>query len=176
VTPVALVGLLAESARMRVFAAVVLGASTPVGIADRTDLTLRDIVGALRRLVEGGLIEDRDGTLTARTDLFQDAVRAYGPVRDNEALDPDGARAGVLRAFIVDGRLASIPAARGKRRIVLEHLARTFVPGVRYPEREVDAMLRAWHPDHAALRRHLVDEDLLARDAGSYWRIGGPTD
>jgi len=47
---------------------------------------------------------------------------------------------------------------------------------VRYPEREVDAMLRAWHPDHAALRRHLVDEDLLARDAGMYWRIGGPTD
>ena len=36
------------------------------------------------------------------------------------------------------------------------------------------AVLRAWHPDHAALRRYLVDELLLARDAGIYWRIGGP--
>jgi hypothetical protein len=91
-----------------------------------------------------------------------------------EALDPDRVRASVLRSYIVDGRLTSFPAARGKRRIVLEHVVTMFEPGVRYPEREVDAMLRAWHPDHAALRRYLVDEDLLARDAGVYWRIGGP--
>jgi hypothetical protein len=58
--------------------------------------------------------------------------------------------------------------------VVLEHIAALFEPGVRYPEREVDAILRAWHPDHAALRRYLVDEQLLARDAGEYWRIGGP--
>jgi len=176
VTPVALVGLLAESTRMRVFAAVVLGASTPSLIAERTELTLRDIIGALRRLIDGGLVEDRDGVLSARTEVFQEAVRAHGPTRESAALDPDSARASVLRAFIADGRLISIPATRSKRRVILEHVARTFVPGVRYPEREVDAMLRAWHPDHAALRRHLVDEDLLARDAGMYWRIGGPTD
>jgi hypothetical protein len=79
----------------------------------------------------------------------------------------------VLRSFVVDGRLVSIPAARGKRRIILEHIVAAFEPGVRYPEREVGAILRAWHPDHAALRRYLVDEMLLARDNGVYWRIGG---
>ena len=86
----------------------------------------------------------------------------------------DAARAAVLRAFIVDAQLVSIPAARGKRRVVLEHIVSGFEPGVRYPEREIDAVLRVWHPDHAALRRHLVDEDLMARDHGIYWRIGGP--
>jgi hypothetical protein len=80
----------------------------------------------------------------------------------------------VLRAFLVQGRLVSIPAARAKRRVILEHIVTAFEPGVRYPEREVNAVLRAWHPDHAALRRYLVDEELLARDAGVYWRIGGP--
>ncbi len=58
--------------------------------------------------------------------------------------------------------------------MILEHLATAFEPGVRYPEREVDAILRSWHPDHAALRRYLVDERLMARDGGVYWRIGGP--
>ena len=58
--------------------------------------------------------------------------------------------------------------------LVLEHIAAAFAPGVKYPEREVDATLRAFHPDHAALRRYLVDEELLTRDAGVYWRIGGP--
>jgi hypothetical protein len=176
VTPVALIGLLAESTRMRVFAAVLLGASTPGEVTDRTNITLRDVMAALRRLGDGGVISTVDGALTAHPELFAESIRAHGPVRDAEPLDPDSARASVLRAFITDGRLASIPAARGKRRVVLEHLARAFVPGVRYPEREVDAVLRAWHPDHAALRRHLIDEDLLARDAGVYWRIGGPTD
>jgi 8-oxo-dGTP diphosphatase len=40
----------------------------------------------------------------------------------------------------------------------------------------VDDLLRAWHDDHAALRRYLVDELLLARKDGVYWRIGGFVD
>jgi hypothetical protein len=122
-------------------------------------------------------VVDRDGVLTARPELFADAAKEDAGTREaGEPLDPDAARAAVLRVFIVEGRLTSIPAPRGKRRVVLEHIARSFVPGVRYPERDVNAILRAWYPDHAALRRYLVDEDLLARDAGVYWRIGGPTD
>ena len=49
-------------------------------------------------------------------------------------------------------------------------------PGVRYPEREVNALLAVWHPDVAALRRYLVDEGLLTREAGVYWRSGGWVD
>ena len=66
-----------------------------------------------------------------------------------------------------------MPAARSKRLVVLDHVARTFEPGVRYPERDVNAMLGAFFDDYAALRRYLVDEGFLARDAGTYWRIGG---
>jgi hypothetical protein len=72
-----------------------------------------------------------------------------------------------------DGRLTSIPAQRSKRLVVLHHLLRVFEPGVRYPEREVNALLAVWHPDVAALRRYLVDEGLLTREAGVYWRTGG---
>jgi hypothetical protein len=174
---------------MRVFAAVLLGASTPADVMSRTDVTLRDVMAALRRLTDGGLIVDQEGVLAARPEVFGEVAKATGrraplaegggadgTLRQSEPLDPDAARAAVLRAFIVDGRLTSIPVVRSKRRIVLEHVARSFVPGVRYPERDVNAILGAWHPDHAALRRYLVDEELLARDAGVYWRIGGPTD
>ncbi len=66
-----------------------------------------------------------------------------------------------------------MPAVRGKRLVVLEHIAACFEPGVKYPERAVDAILRAWHDDYAALRRYLVDEQLLAREHGAYWRTGG---
>lgn len=173
-TPEMLVGLLAESRRMRVFAAVVLGAENPAEIAQRAGVSRREAVEALRRLSDGGLVSAH-APLRAHVELFTEVTRSVAAARPAaQALDPDQARAAVLRAFVVDGRLVSIPAARAKRLVVLEHIVALFEPGVRYPEREVDAVLRAWHPDHAALRRYLVDEQLLARDAGQYWRIGPP--
>ncbi|MCA1825252.1 MAG: DUF2087 domain-containing protein [Frankia sp.] len=59
----------------------------------------------------------------------------------------------MLRNFVRDGRLVTIPARQAKRRVVLDHIARVFEPGVRYPEREVNAILRAFHPDYAGSRR-----------------------
>ena len=83
----------------------------------------------------------------------------------------------VLRAFLgADGRLVSIPAKRAKRLVVLDLLARLFEPGERYPEVEVNALLRAFHDDVAALRRYLVDEGFLDRADGVYWRTGGSVD
>jgi hypothetical protein len=88
-------------------------------------------------------------------------------------MDPDRQKAAILRTFVVDGRLVRVPAARAKRRVILEHLAACFEPGVKYPEKAVDVILRAWYSDYASLRRYLVDEELLGRENGVYWRTGG---
>ncbi|HEY8474532.1 MAG TPA: DUF2087 domain-containing protein [Natronosporangium sp.] len=174
--PEQLCGLLAEPDRLAVFAAVVLGVRTPAEVAEATGLTARQTAVALRRLTDGGLVQmDEGGGLAADADAFKTAVRSAAPDKQPTVdLDPDPSRAAVLRTFIRDGRLVQIPASRSKRRVVLEHIAMAFEPGRKYPERVVDAVLRAWHPDHATLRRYLVDEELMDRDAGWYWRIGGP--
>lgn len=82
-----------------------------------------------------------------------------------------------LRAFLSDGRLVRLPARWARRRAVLEHIVQSFEPGQRIPEQEVDVVLRAWcadgATDHVTLRRYLVDEGLLSRDHGIYWRSGG---
>jgi hypothetical protein len=82
----------------------------------------------------------------------------------------------ILRRYLRDGRLASMPRPGHKRQIVLEHLAQQFEPGRRYGEPEVNSVLRPWWSDVAALRRYLVDAALLAREGGEYWRIGGPVE
>lgn len=80
----------------------------------------------------------------------------------------------VLRAFLTDdGRLHTIPSKRAKLLVVLDHLAQAFEPGRRYPEAEVNEMLQRLHPDHAALRRYLVENLFLTREDGVYWRSGG---
>jgi hypothetical protein len=78
----------------------------------------------------------------------------------------------VLAAFVEAGRLTAIPAQRKKRLVVLRWLAEEFQPGRRYPEAEVNAILARRDPDFATLRRLLVDEDLLQRSRGLYWRTG----
>ena len=82
--------------------------------------------------------------------------------------------AAILRAFLdAQGRLVTVPAKRAKRLVVLDHLAQRFEPGERYSESEVNNRLREAHDDVAALRRYLVDEGFLSREAGVYWRTGG---
>jgi len=78
-----------------------------------------------------------------------------------------------LQVFMRDGRLAEVPVRQAKRRRLLDWICQSFEPGRRYSEAEVNAVLRALHDDHAALRRYLVDEDFLAREDGCYWRTGG---
>jgi hypothetical protein len=78
-----------------------------------------------------------------------------------------------LHVFMRDGRIAQLPAKMSRRRVLLEEVVQAFEPGVRYPEAAVDDFLRGLHDDHAALRRYLVDEALLERSEGVYWRIGG---
>lgn len=87
---------------------------------------------------------------------------------------PPAERAAVLRTFIgPDGGLRQIPAKHSKRLIVLDLLAGQFTPGQRYTEVQVNAILRGYHDDVAALRRYLVENGFMDREAGWYWRIGG---
>lgn len=93
---------------------------------------------------------------------------------DFGAFDPDVRR--VLRTYLRDGRLQTMPRRGARRRIVLDFLATRFEPGVHYTEPDVNAVLREYHDDVAALRRYLVDEGLLSREGGQYWRSGGWVD
>ena len=51
-------------------------------------------------------------------------------------------------------------------------MAEDFQPGRLYPEEEVNRIISRRHPDFAALRRYLVDEELMQRRRGVYWRTG----
>lgn len=81
-----------------------------------------------------------------------------------------------LQPFVRDGRIVAMPARPARRRLLLDCVAQAFEPGLRYPEAVVDDVLRVVCEDHAVLRRYLVDEGFLSRQAGIYWRSGGTVD
>lgn len=167
-------GLLADEDRLRVFSAMALGARTVPDLADAAQLDPRLVVKALQRLESGGVITGDGTEWELRRDVI--AAEARSTAKTFEPYDEEGLpprQAAVLRAFLREGRLLSIPSARSKRLVVLDHVAKVFEIGTRYTERDVDVLLRAFHSDFAALRRHLVDEEFLARDHSVYWRTGG---
>jgi hypothetical protein len=175
-----LLALLAEPDRLKALAAVALGAGTVAEVAERAGLEPRAAARAINQLVAGGLLEGEAAKgYEVRTAVLRAAARR--PAAGQE--DGGSQVSEVVGRFVRGGRLVAIPAARGKRLAVLNHLAGLFEPGRRYPEREVNEILRAWHPDYAMLRRYLVDDGFLDRadepaPSGSrsdkvYWRTGG---
>jgi hypothetical protein len=127
----------------------------------------KPIERALARLVARGLVDVAQGRCRLATEQILFAARKIA-----ESRRPAGT-GDVLSRFMSKGRLNAIPAARSKRLIALDRLAQEFEPGRRYREPDVNATLRRYHDDVAALRRYLVDEGFMSRDHGIYWRSGG---
>ena len=171
-----LIGSLGSPQRLRVMAAVILGAGTYQQVRAMSELDARTVHRELDRLVAAGLVGvEPDGRFVGRLEDLADAARSMAKASAAaEAREPSATpEERVRRTFLRDGRLVQIPTQRSKRLVILDVLAQEFEPGRRYPEREVNRRLRGWHDDVAALRRYLVDEGFLERAGGEYWRAGG---
>jgi len=181
VSPESVIGLLAEPDRLRVFAALVLGARSVAEASRAADLDQRAVVRALQRLNAGGLVERVDQQYRPVPEVFKQIARTTAaPARTEEHGYADQRVETVLRTFVKDGRLTALPAQAARRQMLFEHIVRSFEPGRSYAEAEVNAILRAWTDggacDHVTLRRYLVDAGLLARESNHYWRTGGWVD
>jgi hypothetical protein len=168
-----ILALLAEPDRLRVVAALLLGYSGIADISSVSGVDERTVAKAIARLVAGDLVVQEETGYRFATEEFKTVARRIAEEDPEEGVEAPAADARVLRSYMRSGRLVTIPAARSKRRIVLEYLAQEFEPGRRYPERKVNEILGNFNEDTAALRRYLVDEYFLTRERGYYWRSGG---
>jgi hypothetical protein len=179
-TPDEILRALADPERLRVVGVLAGADATASGLADALGLPLPRIRKHLNRLTATGIVRLSQDRTSYRLDAetLRWAAEQFGPPRDaglalGAATEDEEA---VLRTFFRNGRLTEIPAKESKRRIVLERIALEFEPGVRYEERAVNAIVGRFFTDHASIRRYLVDEGFLSREAGEYWRTGGRVD
>lgn len=71
---------------------------------------------------------------------------------------------GLPRQIINNGVIQQIPRNQTKRALLLRLVVEDFNQGTAYTETEVNLILKKRYTDHAALRRYLVDGQLLDRD------------
>lgn len=175
------VAALGEGDRLRVVAALVLGAGSVVAVADATAIPADRVGRALGRLQQIGLVEhDRHG-FRFKEEVLRALARGGQRPRPGDGQDTGESKAAepggspVVRAFVKEGRLTAIPSTHSKRLQILDLIAQDFEIGKRYSERRVTEILLRWYPDYAALRRYLVEDGFLERQGGggSYWRAGG---
>ncbi len=168
------VGLALSPIRLSLLGRAAEGTIDVAAIAAGHRVAERTVLVELGKLRSAGLIDGNNHLVRARLREVAMALPQDPPI-DPELVGEGwtSEEADVLARFFSGDRLVGIPAARAKRLVVLERLAQEFEPGVRYQEPEVNFRLQLFHPDYAALRRYLVDEGLMTRAEGVYWRTGG---
>lgn len=175
---------LSDPQRLRIVGLLAGRACSVESLAAELALPLATVVRHVRVLRSVGLVRadgaSRGTALELRIDTLQgigrqldelehgaDRSAVAGP--DGESLASDDAK--VLRGYLEDGRLTTIPAQEKKRLVVLRWLRdRVFTEDREYPEKEVNQRLALFHPDVASLRRGIVDAGLASRSAGLYRR------
>ena len=78
----------------------------------------------------------------------------------------------ILSLYLDGETIKEIPMKRKKQVVILKWLVQKFEMDRKYHELELNERLRVYNPDVAALRRYMVEEQLMARDnQNMYWRL-----
>lgn len=73
-----------------------------------------------------------------------------------------------LKDFFENGKLKSIPTARGKREHVLRFLVSKLEYNRIYTEKEINEFISGFHPDFCTIRREFIMNKLMVRSGGKY--------
>jgi predicted transcriptional regulator len=170
--------VLADEKRLQIVGLLARQAYSVEELAAILKLSSATVSHHLRRLAKAGLVQAAADQhyhvyslrLETLHEMSQQIFSQDRLQETTENLDLDAYDRKVLRDYMVDGRLKSIPRQWKKRQVILRYLVEQFEPDRRYTEREVNEIIVQTHDDFATLRRELIDVQLMARDREIYWR------
>ncbi len=171
---------LADANRLKIVGLLAREPLTVEQLAPMLDLSPSTVSHHLARLAAAGLVSARAEGYYSVYELNTKALEATAQrllAREElpkiaEDVDMAAFDRKVVQSYLTpDGRLSRIPSQQKKLLAVLRWLLPNFEPGVRYTEKQVNAILGRFNEDTAFLRRELVDFRFMAREKGEYWRI-----
>jgi biotin operon repressor len=174
---------LADSNRLKVLGLLAQRPYSGEELAALLDLKPSTVSHHLAKLAEAGLVSARAQGYYSVYQLETAAlerIRLLFPGQDVAAAAAEVDANAYDRKVVADysrpdGGLKTLPAQRKKLEALLRHVVKSFEPGRRYSELQVNEILAHFHPDTASLRRELVGYGLMQREGGGgeYWRVEG---
>lgn len=171
---------LADPTRLQLLGLLSVHERSVAELAEALAVTAPTVSHHLSRLKQLGLVAVRADGTSRHYRLDENALRelaqriletgTLSSIGDDTDLDAEDRR--IVRGFLRDGRLTTIPSQRKKRAAVLRMLAGHFDPSRTYTEAEANEIIAVWHDDVATLRRELVMARWLRRDRrGTSYRL-----
>lgn len=169
---------LGQAERLRIAGLLVDHNFSIAQLSEQLGLRESVVSSHLQKLVAAGLAttSDHNGTRCYRLDskaleqlnrkVFAQSNRARNVTREELSQR-------IFRHYVDGEQLKELPVNYEEQMVILRWLAEHFQEGIRYPEREVNQILKRHYPDYALLRRYLVDNHLMQRAGGFYWRQDG---
>ncbi len=147
-------------------------------LAANLGVTSATVSHHLAKLQQADLVEARVlqyyNVYALRADVLRATAEQFASTTWLDSVTPtlnlDAYANKILGEYFVRGRLKELPGQLKKREVILRHVAQVFEPGKRYSEKRVDEILKSFSADAAMLRHVLVNDKLLVKAGGHYWR------
>lgn len=170
---------LSDKSRLQILKSLAVEDMYVERLAERLGLTPSTISFHLKKLADAGAVTSSKSQYytiySLKRDVFETSILEILQKESDEAqiqAQRDAEyRQKVINAFFEYGKLKSIPAQRKKERIVLEEILQSFAFDRLYSEKEVNLIIADFHDDFCTLRRDMIGERLLERNADGYRRI-----
>ena len=170
---------LADKSRLQILKSLALEDMYVERLAERLGISAPTVSFHLKKLADAGAVASYKSQYymmySLNKDVFEtsmlEIIREKSDEAEIQAQRDAEYRKKVIDAFFEYGKLKSIPSQRKKERIVLEVIADAFEYDRVYTEREVNVIIADFFDDFCTIRRDMVAENLLDRDAGKYWRV-----
>ena len=172
---------LADKSRLQILKSLAIEDMYVERLAERLGITAPTVSFHLKKLADAGAVTSYKSQYymmySLNKEIFEtsilEIIREKSDEADLQAQRDAGYRQKVIDAFFEYGKLKAIPTQRKKERIVLEEIARAFEYDRTYTEREVNIIIADFYDDFCTIRRDMIAEGLLGREAGGggYWRV-----
>ena len=170
---------LADKSRLQILKSLAIEDMYVERLAERLGITAPTVSFHLKKLADAGAVTSYKSQYymmySLNKEIFEtsilEIIREKSDEADLQAQRDAEYRRKVIDAFFEYGKLKSIPSQRKKERIVLEKIAEAFEYDRFYSERAVNIIIADFFDDFCTIRRDMISENLLDRDAGKYWRV-----
>jgi predicted transcriptional regulator len=173
---------LADENRLKIVGLLAQKPSSVTELAQALGLSVSTTSNHLSSLAYAGLVKAQpDGhyfiySLQMETirNMAKHLLQEENLPRLSEGQGEDAFERKVLNTFLNrEGRIKVFPAQEKKFLVLLRHVLKSFEPGRRYTEQEVNEILLAFNADTASIRRGFIEYKMMAREGGggAYWRI-----
>lgn len=169
---------LSDKSRLQILKSLMIEDMYVERLAERLGITAPTVSFHLKKLADAGAVTSYKSQYymmySLNKEIFETSIleilQEESDEAEAQAQRDEEYRQRVIRTFFEYGRLKAIPTQRKKERIVLEVIAEAFEYGRIYSEREVNIIIADFHDDFCTIRRDMIGESLLGRDAKGYWR------